>query len=206
MRLLSSEPSVWAELWEYLLFRYFNPRLPYFNNLSNRLEAWKVVVGIACVFIGIVAAGIAFVIQKRMLSALPRALKERGALSPETALCCSDLGLRMPLFVRMSLRRPTSALRRYVRYVGQQDLSYDDLVAGDRAKVKTKAFEPDFRSVPLYLSAERADECLRRFDTKGNDGKAIAILISVFVVLFFVVCRFLPDIMSLFDAMISVYS
>ena len=203
MWILSSEQSLWSEIWEYLLYRYFNPPLPYFDNLSNRMESWSVILVIGAVFLGIMVAGIAFVLFQRMLGSLPRSLVELGAVSPETAIVPREKGLRLPRLLTFSLRRPTSALRRYVRYVGQSDPTYEEQLALEKSKSKARVPTVDFSVVPIYLVAERKDECLRRFSKKGNDGKSIAILVSVFTVLFFVVCRFLPEILSVVDGMMG---
>lgn len=203
---LSSEPSMWAEIWEYLLFRYFNPPLPYFNNLSNRLEAWSVVIIIAAVFVGILLAGIAFVLCRRLFGALPRELIARGATSEETAIVPNEVGLRIPLLLRLSLRRQSSALRRYIRFVGQIDRTYDEQRALEKRKGAPKDSVPDLRCVPIYLVEQRKDECLRRFSSSGSDGKSIAFLVATFTVLFFVVCRFLPEIMSVIDRLYGFYA
>ena len=50
------------------------------------MESWSVILVIGGVFLGIMAAGIAFVLFQRMLGALPRSLVELGAISPETAI------------------------------------------------------------------------------------------------------------------------
>ena len=170
------------------------------------MEAWSIVLVLAGVFVGIIAAGVAFVLYKRLLGNLPRVLLERGALDEETAVVPSEVGIRLPLLLRFALRRPTSVLRRYVRYVGQVDRTYEEQLALEKSKKAPKSVEPDFRSVAIYLVEERSEECLHRFSTKGSDGKSIAILISLFTVLFFVVCRFLPEILSLFDSLLSLYS
>lgn len=203
---LSFDSSIWAEIWEYLLFRYFNPPLPYFDNLSNRLEAWTVVIGVGAALIGILLAGIAFVVLRRLFGKLPRALIERGATSEETAIPLSELGLGFTFLLRLSLRRPTSSLRRYIRYVGQVDRTYDEVRALEKAKKTVRQPEPDFGCVPIYLVEERREECLKRFSLEGSDGKAIAFLVAVFTVLFFVICRFLPEIMSVIDRLYGFYA
>lgn len=205
MGILSSEQSLWSEIWEYLLYRYFNPRLPYFDNISNRLEAWTVVIVIACVFVGIMAAGVFLVIYKRVLGDLPSTLAELGATSEDTAVIPNEAGIKIPLLLRLSLRRSTSPLRRYIRYVGQKDLTYDEQLAIDKSKSKVKGVAPDFREVPIYLISDRSEECLRRFARNGSDGKSAAILIALSVVLFFVICRFLPDLMALVDTLLGLY-
>ena len=205
MGILSSEPSLWAELWEYFINRYINPPLPYFNNISNRLEAWTVVLGIACVFIGIIAAGVFLVVYKRMLGALPKALFDLGALSEESAVVPREIGLKIPALLRFSLRHTTSPLRRYIRYVGQKDVTFEEQLMIDKAKKGRATPDVDFRSASIYLVNDRKEECLRRFSLSGSDGKSLAILISVFTVLFFVVCRFLPDLMLIFDGILGLY-
>ena len=202
----STEASLWSELWEYFVRRYINPPLPYFDNISNRLEAWTVVLAIACVFVGIIAAGIFLVIYKRMLGALPKALFDLGALSEESAIVPNEVGLKIPALLRFSLRHSTSPLRRYIRYVGQKDVSFEEQLMIDKAKKRHPTPDVDFRSASIYLVDDRKEECLRRFSLSGSDGKSLAILISVFTVLFFVVCRFLPEILSLFDGLLAFYS
>lgn len=170
------------------------------------MEAWSIVLILAGVFVGIIAAGVAFVLYKRLLGNLPRVLLERGALDEETAVVPCEVGIRLPLLLRFALRRPTSVLRRYVRYVGQVDRTYGEQLELDKSKTRSKTVEPDFSKLPIYLVKEKSEECLRRFSTVGSNGKSIAILVSIFVVLFFVVCRFLPEILSIVDGMMGLYS
>ena len=205
MGLLSSEPTLWEEVWAYLLYRYFDPDLPYFYNLSNRLDAKSIVIVIAAVFLGVILSGFFFVIYMKSLGDFPRRLAELGAFDEASAVVPSKSGVKMPLLLRFALRNPSCALRRYIRYVGQVDQTYEEASKKGQKKVRApRTPAPDLQNLPIYLVRDRSDECLHRFSKEGNGYKPVFILIGVLIPLFFVVCRFLPDILSLVDSFLGV--
>ena len=71
--------TLWEELSEYMVKRYFDPELPYFYNLSNRLDGKSIVWIIAAVILGVLAAGTVYVYQRRVLGAIPRAVVAASA-------------------------------------------------------------------------------------------------------------------------------
>ena len=189
--------SIWVELADYLERTFVHPRFPYFYHLSNRTEGYKIILIIAAVFIGVLAAGTIYVYQKRVIGAFPRALLAGGAVTEERALSVQELGFRPGWLLRLSMRSPSSALRRYVRYVGEQDLSYEDYVA---RKKPPKPALIDYSSARFYIAEQKSGECACRFDIeKAGSWGTVAWFWAGGILLFFIICNFLPSIMSVVD-------
>ncbi len=185
--------SLWSELADYFYRTFVDPRFPYFYNLSNRMEGYTVVLAIAAVFIGVLAAGTVYVYQKRVIGAFPRALIAAGALDEENAKTLEELGVRLGWAARLSMRGRTSALRKYVRYVGQVDPTYEDY----QNKRVGKPAPIDYENARFYVHAEQVAECASRFDVeKTGTWGTVAWVWGGGILLFFLMCNFLPSIMS----------
>lgn len=188
--------SLWSELADYFYRTFVDPSFPYFYHLSNRMEGYTVVLAIAAVFIGVLAAGTVYVYQRRVMGAFPRALIAANALDEESARALPDIGIRVGFAARLSLRGRTSALHRYVRYVGQVDPTYEDY----REKRVGKSAPIDYGSARFYVPREKVAECAARFDVeKTGTWGTVAWLWGGGLLLFFLVCNFLPSIMTAVD-------
>ena len=188
--------SFWSELADYFYRTFVDPTFPYFYNLSNRMEGYTVVLAIAAVFVGVLAAGTVYVYQRRVIGAFPRMLIAADALGEENAKTLRELGGKLGWPARLSMRRRTSALRKYVRYLGQIDPTYEDY----REKRFRGADQIDFDHASFYIRAEQKVECASRFDVeKAGTWGTVAWAWGGGILLFFLVCNFLPPIMSAVD-------
>ena len=188
--------SLWSELADYFYRTFIDPAFPYFYHLSNRMEGYTVVLAIAAVFVGVLTAGTVYVYQKRVIGAFPRALIAADALSEENARTAQELGIKLGWAVRLSMRRRTSALRKYVRYVGQVDPTYEDY----QKRRVGGAEQIDFESARFYVLPEKRIECSSRFNMeKTGTWGTVAWAWGGGILLFFLVCSFLPRIMSVVD-------
>ena len=188
--------SIWYELADYFVRTFVDPELPYFYNLSNRMDGYKLVLFIAAVFVGVLCAGTVYVYQKRVIGTFPRGLLAAGAIGEEKALSLQDLGLKAGWILRLSMRNPGSALRRYVRVVGEQAPTYEDYGAGKMPKA-----EPiDYVAAKFYVCQEKASECTSRYDIeKTGTWGTVAWFWAGGALLFFLICNFLPSVMSVVD-------
>ena len=195
--------SLWGELWTYLVKRYFDPDLPYFYHLSNETDAKNVVLILGAVLLGILAAGTAYVYQRRVLGAIPRAVIAGGAADEKTALPLPQLGVKLGWLSRLFLRSRTGAIRKYLRFVGESELTYEDL-----AKKGSRVDAPiDFDSTPCYIPLEKAEECTRRFSLEKSGGWGTVAWFWVGgIVLFFVLCRILPTLLEIADRLAGAFA
>ncbi len=194
--------SLWEELSAYFLKRYFDPDLPYFYHLSNRTDAKNIVLIIAAVIFGILAAGTVYVYQRRVLGAIPRAVTAGGAISEETARTLPELGVKVGGVCKLVLRSRTGALRKYIRFIGEGELTYGDFAKG--AKRANSAI--DLESTPCYIPEDKLEECNRRFavEKSGSWGTVVWFWIGG-IVLFFLLCRFLPAVLGIVDRLAGIF-
>jgi hypothetical protein len=195
--LFSNSPTLGEELGEYFIKNFFNPQLPYFRNLPNDIEGYQIVILIGAVLLGVVFAAFAFVFQKKVVGKLPRALIAAEATSEETAKTMQELGIKADLLTELYLNNPQSALRKTVRFVGQQDLTYEEM--SQKKSERRIPPKPDSASSRFYIPAEKVDRMAKRYSEKGNTWRMAALLAVGCVALFFVLCGFLPEIMQLVD-------
>lgn len=134
--LAGGEPSLLAEIWAYLVDRYFSINLYeyqfYYLNLSQSdgIFLRNLIIG---VMFGIVAASAAAMYQKRTLGDLVRAIDREGCTCAEKAMTLEQLGLLRNTAIKADLRRGTS-LRRVVRCVGEEQ--HEQALAEKRAALE----------------------------------------------------------------------
>lgn len=189
--------SLASELGEYFADQYFNQTLPYFTNLSNTMKAYQIVIVIGAVFLGILVACFAYVYQKKVVGKLPRMLISAGAVSEETAVPLSALPRKINRLTKCSLASTSGGLRKIVRCSGQHDLTYEEMSQKGKNRIKPEKIDPETAS--FYVPEERKEEVLRRFDESGNTWKNVLLVALGCLVLFLVICRFLPEILSVVD-------
>lgn len=198
--------SLWSELSAYLVKYYFDPELPYFYHLSNYVSGAEAVAMVAGILFGILSAGTLYVYQRRVIGAIPRAVIESGAVDEVSAVSLSQLGVHLGRLARRALRARTGTLRRYIRFVGAEELTYESVTQGAR-KARLADSLLDVGETPCYIPTEKLDECKKRFafEKAGSWGTVAWFWIGG-VVLFFVICRFLPQIMGLLDRILGTFA
>ena len=198
--------SLWSELSTYLLKHYFDPQLPYFYHLSNYMDGAEAVVIVAAVLFGVLTAGTLYVYQRRVIGAIPRAVAVSGAIDEKTAVSLSDLGVKLGWIGRFALRGRASTLRRYIRFVGAEELTYESFGKGAKAARRADLLL-DLDKTPCYIPTEKLEECKKRFALEKSGGWGTVAWFWVGgVVLFFVVCRFLPEILALVDRIVGAFA
>lgn len=203
----------------FFVSEFFDRELPAFTSLPNSIRAWEVNLAVGAVLLVVLLASAFLVYRRSVPDRLARELFARKITSPDDALSLSDLSIKHSLALRFSLHDRTSGLRRCVRIAGEPALTYEKKTRAEKKAARKAArenreknpfvalkkyFFPDLSEARFYIDAERTEETERRYAQAARvTPKALAWTAAVCVVLFFVLCRLMPNILLLLDKIIS---
>ncbi|MBP5610716.1 MAG: hypothetical protein J6X72_05205 [Clostridia bacterium] len=202
----------------FFVTEFFDRDLPAFSNLPNSIRAWDVNLGAGLFLLVLVLAAGFLAYRKSVPERLARELLARKVVSPEDALSCADLSIKLTLFLRFSLHDRLSGLRRCVLIAGEEPLDLNKRSRAERKAAKEerkanreknpfvalkKRFFPDLSEAKFYLDPARLEETERRYTQGGVTPKVFYWTAAVSVVLFFVLCRLMPSILSLVDNLLG---
>lgn len=202
----------------FFVTEFFDRDLPAFSNLPNSIRAWDVNLGVGLFLLVLVLAAGFLAYRKSVPERLARELLARKVVSPEDALSCADLSIKLTLLLRFSLHDRLSGLRRCVLIAGEEPLDLNKRSRAERKAAKEerkvnrgknpfvalkKRFFPDLSEAKFYLDPARLEETERRYTQGGVTPKVFYWTAAVSVVLFFVLCRLMPSILSLVDNLLG---
>ena len=203
----------------FFVTEFFDRPLPAFANLPNSFSAWDVNLCVGVFLLVLVLATGFLAYQRSGPERLARELFSRKIDTPEAALSLSELAIKVTLSLRFSLHDRFSSLRRYVLVVGEPPLERKKPTKEEKKAAKAAAREkrdknpfvalkkyllPDVSDAKFYLADNRLEEIERRYmQEKGVTLKTFLWTAGVSVVLFFVLCRLMPDVLLLIDRLIG---
>ncbi|MBQ8409030.1 MAG: hypothetical protein IJY39_09225 [Clostridia bacterium] len=212
---LANEKSLFEELWEYFVDRYFTLDMPYLENFTLGTTALNtlrwLIIGIT---FGIIFASISTVYNKRYIGEFVRKLMYEECFNAETAKTLYDLGYLKSPGIRGVIKSGGS-LSRWVRCVEEDEFlaevekkraEYEEAHKDDPKKQRFKApeFKRDCNTMHFYLPEEKKYAAEIKFDDQGaNVGTAVLTVILAIVLCAFIFYM-LPDVIKLIDNFISV--
>ena len=216
----TGEPSVFRELWDYLVEKYFTVDFSsydyqHFSIGEGTLFSFRTVL--VALFAGLVLAVILTAVQKRTLGGLVRAMEREQCFTPEKAMTLQELGLTKAGAIRQSLRHGTS-LNGVVRcvekdtYEAEQAKQKQEFLAKQESgaipkhqKWRDIPFSYDFSKCHFYLP-EEARYCAEvRFDRKGTNPVVVLLTVVGAIVLLAVLCFLIPELLQLADNLIGMF-
>ena len=220
----SAEPSLWEEIWTYLVDKYFT--MDWYSYQYNHLAIGdngliSIRTGVAALLLGVIIASALAVFQKRTLGDLVRAIDREWCVTAESAKTLTELGMIRNTAIKNDLRHG-HALRRVVRCVEEEaynaarEQKHQELIAAAEAgDAQAVIALKKWRDIPYHLNFETdhfyIPESLiygadNQFDQKGTTPLTLLTCIVVCVVLLIAICFFLPEILQLTDNMIGMLS
>ena len=188
--------NFFGSICDYLRENYWEAPFGYYRNFSLENNFFTLGQFVFLLMAAFIAAAVAAYIQKNVVGSLVHELLRAEASDEDTARTLGELGLSRNFFVRNALRRRDSALRRVVRYVGEEEL---DENGAPRPPVDVI----DYENARFYIPPALSDRAAIRFSREGTDMRALVLAILFFVVLAFVLIRFLPAVLGWADNLIS---
>ncbi len=212
--LSAEEPSFIKELWDYFYSTYLSGESLHFENLNFGSGSMISLSGILFgLFVGIIVASFAMVIDKRVLGEFVRKLLSEECLSPESAKTLYELGYNRKYVIRNGVRRGTT-LRSVVKC--REEEEYNAQIAEQRAKYEERRKEddslPPFREAPysvnadtdhFYIPEEKKYSAEMRFEKKGTSWFAFFVVILVCIIGFVALLFVLPELLELVDEFVG---
>ena len=202
----------------FFVTEFFDRELPSFSFLPNTLRAWEVNLGVG-LFLLVLTLAVGILAYRRSApERIVRELFRRKVFSPDEALSCADLSVKLSPALRFSLHNRLSGLRRCLLVAGEEPLDLAKKSRAERKAARKAAREtreknpfvalkrslfPELSEARFYLAPDRADEIERRYAQGGVTPRIFAWTVAVCVVLFFLLCRLMPSILQLIDNIIS---
>ncbi len=176
---------------------FFNPKLEGYTNFEFGEGSLSLQIIIFGIFIGVLIASFSAIFIKTTLGKMVRALLEREAYTPESAQTLAACGLERHFFVRCALRRGYT-LRRVVRCVEEENLS--DPAEGKRERL------PDLSVCHFYIPEKDRYAAEMRFSEKGSGYGTFFFVLLGCAIAIFLIFAFLPQLLTFFDNVISIFS
>lgn len=210
----AEEPSLFAELRDYFVDKYFSIEYGSYENFDVGSGAlFSVQSLIVCLFIGLLLASVLAIFNKRVLGDFVRAIARDDADSPERAMTLEQLGFRKNSAVRSALKRHGS-LRRVVRCV-EDDRA--DLEAGFPLRPGIAELYGEVAQLPKAPGAGRTDldnahfyiprsELISaeiRYEKKGTNWFAFFVTLILSLICVSLLFKLLPDVFQLIDNFIT---
>lgn len=218
----SDEPSLWSEIWTYLVDRYFSINFYeyqfYHLNLTQS-DGIFLRNTIIAIMLGVVVASAGAMYQKRTLGDLVRALQRENCTSADKAMTLEQLGLLRNTAIKGDLRHGTS-LKRVVRCVGEEQhnaslkekraVLESEAAKGEAPEAKAKLkkwkdvpYRYDFATDRFYIPESLIYGAEVHFDKKGTNPLIFAAVLVVAVIVAALACFFLPELLKMIDNFIG---
>ncbi len=213
-KLSSGEPSLFEELWDYFVGKYFSVQSGRYEHIqigtSSIVTMQTIILGI---FGGIILAAAFACYDKNRLGAFVRAIIKNQCLWKEKAMTLEELGFANNGSVKVSLRS-RNKLGRVVRCVEREQ--YDAEVQAARAAYAAEHgddkdfYMPEYRinfdTDHFYIPDEEHYAVDLRYENKGSGWRAFLLVVLVSLVGAALLCFLLPDMLQLVDNMIDILS
>lgn len=165
--------------------------------------------------LGIIFASYLVIFNKRVYGEFVRSLIGENCSSPETAKTLSELGYMKNSAVRSAIKTGHE-YRGIVRcpeaeeyYAAREQArgEYEARVAasGERAPAfSSLEFKYDFTTARFYIPEDKHFTATERFEKKGTNVLSAIAITAISLVLFFLIIKFLPDIMQFLDNFVGI--
>ena len=177
-----------------------------FANLRN------IVFGLV---LGIIFASYLVIFNKRVYGDFVRSLIGENCSSPATAMTLSELGYMKNSAVRSAIKSGHEyrgivrcpEAEEYFAAREQARGEYEARVAasGEKAPAfSSPEYKYDFTTARFYIPEDKHFTATERFEKKGTSVLSATVITVISLVLFFVIIKFLPDIMQFLDNFVGI--
>ena len=147
-------------------------------------------------FIGFVIASFMIFYHKRIIGSFVRALLEKQASSPESALSIYDLGFGKNTFIRNALRSDTTLRRLVWELDDNMQKREDGVIYSARSNML------DINNAKFYIPEENRIRAELRYSAKGTDVFTIIIAVVLFMAIAYAALLLIPMISELIASML----
>ena len=214
---LSAEnSSFFGDLWEAFYNTYFSGDSLYFENLNTGTSSLVSLGGIIFgLFVGIIIASFAIVINKRVYGEFVRKLLYDECLSAESSKTLYELGYMRKYSIRNAVGHSTK-LRCVIKC--REEEEYYAALAEKKAEHEAKRAEdrsiPPFKEIPykvdpntdhFYIPEKKKYSAEMRFEDKGTSWGVLALIAVVAVVGCIALLFVIPNILQLVNEFMGMF-
>lgn len=198
--------NFFGDIWDYLRETYFSVDFGDYRNFDISNYGATLSQIIIALMIGCSLAAVFAVYERRFLGSMIRALIAREAHDEESALTLAELGCKSNGFLKYNLRRRDSALRKLVRYAGEE--AEDVTPIGENARAERGRRQSmtevlDFEATRFYIPPALRDRAAIRYNEKGSDLRSLLLTVLVSMVSGALLLRLLPVLFRLADNLLT---
>ncbi len=213
-KLSSGEPSLFEELWDYIVGKYFSIKGDQYEHInmgtSSIVSMQTIIIGL-CLGIVIAAAFAAY--DKNRLGAFVRTIVKKQCLWPEKAMTLEELGFARNAGVKASLRSRNKLGRvvhcvekeRYAKEVEEARAAYVEQHGNDKDFFMPE-YRLNFETDHFYIPDEEHYKAEIRFENKGSGWRSFLLVVIIAIVGAALLFFLLPDMLRLVDNMIGILS
>lgn len=212
---LSGQPSLIEELWDFYKDKYFTPDYGEYHYLDVGGNSMVSLTTIVIAFIiGIVLASAAAIFNKRVLGDFVRSLLLDEAHSPESAKTLEQLGYLKNTTIRSALKRGTT-LRRVVRCVEEDEYleelerarqRFEENRTDTRQKFKETPFVMDVSTAHFYIPEELRYTADIKFEQKGTNWLVFLGVVIGAIAMGVLVIWLMPQLLQMLDNFIGMFA
>ncbi len=211
-KLSTGEPSLWEELWEYIVGKYFSVQNGQYDHInmgtSSIVTLQTIILGL---FGGIIIAAAIACYDKNRLGAFVRAIVKNQCLWPEKAMTLYDLGFSRNGGVKASLRS-RNQLGKVVhcvereQYEAEVEAAREAYIAehGNDKDFYRPEYRINFDTDHFYIPDEKHYAVEMRYENKGSGWRAFILVVLVAIIGAALLCFLVPDMLQLVDNLIDI--
>ncbi len=211
-KLSTGEPSLWEELWEYIVGKYFSVQNGQYDHInmgtSSIVTLQTIILGL---FGGIIIAAAIACYDKNRLGAFVRAIVKNQCLWPEKAMTLYDLGFARNGGVKASLRS-RNQLGKVVhcvereQYEAEVEAAREAYIAehGNDKDFYRPEYRINFDTDHFYIPDEKHYAVEMRYENKGSGWRAFILVVLVAIIGAALLCFLVPDMLQLVDNLIDI--
>ena len=192
--------NFFGDIWDYLRETYWEVDLGAYNNFSLGALGTMIPQIVLAIMIGIILASAAMLYERQYIGAFIRKLLAAEAKNEEKAIPLDETGYGKSALMKRMLCRRDTAVRKLVRFVGEEREERDPRTARGSLQMKDNI---NFSAARFYIPEELSARAAVRYDEKGNNWRvciltAVAALVGAAVLL-----RILPVFFGFIDGVIG---
>lgn len=184
--------NFFGDIWDYLRETYFEVDFGNYKNFTFTTQGTTLSRIVFAIMIGCILAAVAAVYHRRYLGKVIRQLIKYNSVDEEHARTLVELGLARKWLLRRTLARRESALRKYLRYVGEPE--------NPDPRVREHIHLDEAR---FYVPAHLKDAAAVRYEAKGSDIPSLILTVLVCLVGGVLLLRLLPVVLRAADNLIT---
>lgn len=211
----AGEKTLFEELWEYFVEKYFTPDLVGFENLdfstSSIVTLQTVIIGLT---LGIVIASGISIFDRGYMGAFVRTLIENEVFSPDKAVLLSDIGFHKSMPIRSSIKRGR-IFKGWVKCVEEEEYlaemqkkreEYEANPEKSKSAFKMQPFKINVDTMHFYIPEEKQYKAEVKFNGRGSNIVTFIFVAIVALALCVLTIRFLPELLRMLDNFISMFN